>query len=91
MKKKSINKFALRKSTVSAINGRFINGGLASNHANYGDYSDVHSDLVSLPVAGNCATDTFELSCICGGINNNTTTTATATPVDKEPAAPVRR
>ena len=87
MKKKSISKFALRKNTVSVINGRVINGGLASNHANYGDYSDVHSDLVSLPVAGNCAGDTFELSCICSnGVNNDT-----ATPVDKEPAAPVRR
>jgi len=86
MKKKSIRKIALRKNTVSAVNGRSINGGLATWHANHGQYTDVHSDLVSLPVAGNCAGDTFALSCICGGINNPTT----ATPVDKEPAAPVR-
>lgn len=89
MKKKSISKFALRKSTVSAINGKLLNGGrhLPSNYANHGDYSDVHSDLVSLPVAGNCAGDTFALSCICGGVNNDTTT---ATPVDAD-REPVRR
>ncbi|WP_046757802.1 hypothetical protein [Kordia jejudonensis] len=84
MKKKSLRKIALNKSTVSIINGRFVNGGLASNHANYGNYSDVHSDLVSLPVATNCPTDTFELSCICSnGVD-------TSTPIDKEPASPVR-
>lgn len=85
--KKNLKKFALNKKTISIINGNIINGGaLPSNHANYGDYTDVHSDLVSLPVATNCPTDTFELSCICGGVNNDT-----VTPIDKEPAAPVRR
>ncbi|WP_430410527.1 hypothetical protein [Kordia sp.] len=89
MKKKNLSKIALNKRTVSAFNSYNVNGGqhLPSNYENHGDYSDVHSDLVSLPVAGNCAGDTFALSCICGGINNNTTT---ATPVDREPAAPVR-
>lgn len=86
MKKKSLRKIALRKRTVSAINGQAINGGLATWHANHGQYTDVHSDLVTLPVATNCPTDTFELSCICGGVHNNT-----ATPVDKEPAAPAGR
>lgn len=80
MKKKSLSKIALNKSTISAITG-----GLAANHANHGDYSDVPSDLVSLPVATNCPTDTFELSCICGGVANDT-----VTPVDREPVAPAR-
>lgn len=87
MKKKSLKKIALNKSTVSTINAHAINGGLATWYANYGNYSDVHSDLVSLPVAGNCATDTFELSCICSGVHNNT-----IVPVDREPVAvaPIR-
>lgn len=81
MKKNSFKKIALNKKTISAITG-----GLDASQANHGVYSDVHSDLVTLPVATNCPTDTFELSCICGGAVNNT-----ATPVDKEPVDPIRR
>lgn len=80
MKKNRFNKIALNKTTISAITG-----GLDANHANHGDYSDVHSDLVTLPVATNCPTDTFELSCICGGVANTV-----GTPVDKEPVTPRR-
>lgn len=88
MKKKNLSKIALNKSTISAINGRTINGGrhLPSKYENHGDYSEVPSVLVTLPVATNCPTDTFALSCICGGIANNT-----ATPANNAPAAPADR
>ncbi|WP_298419352.1 hypothetical protein [uncultured Kordia sp.] len=89
MKKKNLSKIALNKRTVTAFNSYNVSGGrhLPSNYENHGQYSDVHSDLVTLPVATNCPTDTFELSCICGGINNNTTG---ATPVQQAPASPAR-
>ncbi|WP_156168432.1 hypothetical protein [Kordia zhangzhouensis] len=73
MKKNSFKKIALNKKTISIINGRTIHGGaLPSNYANHGNYSDVPSELVTLPVATNCPTDTFELSCICGGAADDT-------------------
>lgn len=67
MKKNSFKAIALNKKTIANITG-----GLDASQANHGAYTDVHSDLVTLPVATNCPTDTFELSCICGGVADDT-------------------
>lgn len=68
MKKRSIKNFDLNKKSISTLTTETSNGGaLPSRYEKYQPVKTVHSDLVSLPVAGNCATDTFALSCICSG------------------------